>query len=67
MKKLALALALSGAASTAFAGSPAGVGKMADPVIEPPVIIEETRKSTAAVVIPIVLLVLVAAAIAANN
>ena len=66
MKKLALALALTGAASTAFAGTH-GASKMADPVIEPPVIIEETRKSTAAVVIPIILLVVAAAAIAANN
>ena len=66
MKKLALALALTGAASTAaFGGAPGG--KFADPVIEPPVIVEETRKSTAAVVIPILLLVVAAAAIAANR
>ncbi|MGY6409857.1 MAG: hypothetical protein ACXIUV_02340 [Alkalilacustris sp.] len=66
MKKLALALALTGVASTAaFAGAPGG--KMADPVIEPPVIIEETRKSTAAIVIPIVLLLVAGVAIAANN
>ncbi|MBK5928462.1 hypothetical protein [Rhodobaculum claviforme] len=66
MKKLVLALALTGVASTAFAGAH-GTSKMADPVIEPPVIIEETRKSTAGVVIPIVLLLVAAAAIAANN
>ena len=66
MKKLALALALTGAASTAaVAGAPGG--KFADPVIEPPVIIEETRKSTAGIIVPIMLLVLVAAAVAANN
>ena len=65
MKKLALALAITGAASTAaMAGSPGG--KFADPVIEPPIIVEDTRKSAAGIVVPIMLLVLIAAAVAAN-
>ncbi|MGY6634384.1 MAG: hypothetical protein ACXIU8_11670 [Alkalilacustris sp.] len=66
MKKLALALAFTGVASSAMAGTMGGT-KFDEPVIEPPVIIEETRKSTAGVVIPILLLVVAAAAIAANN
>ena len=63
MKKLALALALTGAASTgAMAGAPGG--KFADPVIEPPIIIEETRKSTGGIIVPILLLAIIAAVVA---
>ena len=64
MKKIALAVALSAAASTAFAGG--HVSKFSDPVIEPAVIVEDTRKSAAGIIVPIMLLVIIAAAIAAN-
>lgn len=62
MKKLALAAALSLAATTGFAGT------LADPVIEAPVIVEETNASSsaAAVWVPLLILAIVAAAIAAD-
>jgi hypothetical protein len=62
MKKIALAAALSVAASTAFAGNiePAPV----EP--EPMVIVEDTATSSAGVIVPIIALVLLAAAIAAD-
>ena len=57
MKKLALAAALTVAASTAYAGG------MADPVIEAPVIVEETAgTSSGGLLIPLLLLLIVAAA-----
>lgn len=56
MKKLALAAALSLAASTAFAGS-AG-----EPIIEPEVIVEETSSSAGGILVPLLFLVLIAAA-----
>jgi hypothetical protein len=58
MKKLVLAAALTGAASTAFAGG------MSEPVPDmPPVIIEEdTSSSAAGIIVPLLLLVLVLAA-----
>ncbi|MFD1511640.1 hypothetical protein [Lacimonas salitolerans] len=57
MKKLALAAALSVAATTAYAGS------MADPVIEAPVIVEETAGSSAGgIAIPLLLLAVLAVA-----
>ena len=59
MKKLVLAVALTAAASTAFAGS------MADPVVEPMVIEEEAGSSASGVWIPLLLLVIVAAAASA--
>lgn len=60
MKKLALAAALSVAATTAYAGS------MADPVIEAPVIVEETAGSSAGgIAIPLLLLAVLA--VAASN
>ncbi|MFD2738378.1 hypothetical protein ACFSUD_02235 [Sulfitobacter aestuarii] len=60
MKKLVLAAALSGAASTAFAGS------LAEPIIEAPVIVEEAAGSSSGVLIPLLLLALVAAAVASD-
>ena len=61
MKKLVLAAALTGAASTAFAGN------LAEPVVEAPVIIEETTSSSSGIWLPLILLVLVAAAVAAGD
>ncbi|MET4127567.1 hypothetical protein [Roseovarius sp. MBR-6] len=62
MKKLALAAALSVAATAGFAGT------LAEPVIEAPVIVEETNASSsaAAVWVPLLILAIVAAAIAAD-
>lgn len=61
MKKLALAAALSVAATTAFAGG------IAEPVMEPEVIVEDTSSSSGGgLVVPLLLLVLVAAAVAAD-
>jgi len=58
MKKIALAAALSVAASTAFAGN------MAEPVMEPEIIIEETSSSNGGIIVPLIFLVLIAAAVA---
>lgn len=66
MKKIALAAALSMAATSAFAGSHSKMGKYSEPVIEPPVIVEETKKGTAGLIVPIMLLLVVAAAVAAR-
>ena len=62
MKKLVLAVALTTAASTGFAGS------LADPVIEEPVVVEETAASSSAagVWVPLVLLAIIAAVVAAD-
>ena len=60
MKKLALAAALSVAATSAFA-----VGYV-EPVLEPVVIVEETTSSAGGVIVPILALILIAAAIAAD-
>lgn len=60
MKKVALAAALSLAATTAFAGG------MAEPVMEPEVIVEETASSDAGILVPLLAIVLVAAAVAAH-
>ncbi len=60
MKKIALAAALSLAATTAYAGG------YADPVVEPEIIVQDTSSSAGGVIIPILLLLLVAAAIAAD-
>lgn len=60
MKKLVLAAALTGAASTAFAGG------IAEPIMEPEIIVEETAGTTAGgIVVPLILLALIAA-VAAN-
>ncbi|MHC0052067.1 hypothetical protein [Actibacterium sp. D379-3] len=56
MKKLALAAALSVAASTAFAGN------MVEPVMEPEIIVEDTSSSNGGILVPLLFLVLVAAA-----
>ena len=56
MKKLALAAALSVAASTAFAGNIAPVE------VEPEIVIEETSSSNGGIPVPLLFLVLVAAA-----
>jgi hypothetical protein len=61
MKKIALAAALSVAASTAFAGG------MVEPVMEPEVVAKSTSSSAGGIVVPLLLLVIVAAAVAANN
>lgn len=60
MKKLVLAAAFAGAASTAFAGN------IEEPIIEAPVIVEETASSSSGILIPLLLLVVVAAAVAAD-
>ena len=60
MKKLVLAAALAGAASTAVAGN------LEEPQVEAPVIVEDTQSSSSGIILPLVLLVLVAAAVAAN-
>lgn len=55
MKKIALAAALSVAASTAFAGG------MVEPVMEPEVVEAATSSSSAGILVPLLLLVIVAA------
>ncbi|MGL4278747.1 MAG: hypothetical protein ACRCS0_00140 [Albidovulum sp.] len=59
MKKLALAAAVSLAASTAFAGG------MAEPVMEPEVVVEKSS-SSGGILVPLLLLLVVAAAVASN-
>lgn len=59
MKKIALAAALSVAATTAFAGG------MAEPVMEPAVV-EAGTSSSGGIILPLILLVAVAAAVASN-
>ena len=62
MKKLALAAALSVAATGAFAGS------LKPPVMKQPVVVAEAQKPSSALwVVPVLLLVVVAAAIVASN
>lgn len=59
MKKIALAAALSIAATHAFAGG------MAAPMVEPEVVVEETKaasSSSGGIIVPILVLLLVAAA-----
>ena len=60
MKKLVLAAAFAGVASTAFAGAPA------DPIIEAPVIVEETTGTSAGIILPLILLAIVIAAATAD-
>ncbi len=64
MKKIALAAALSMAATSSFAGSMGG--KYAEPVIEPEIIVEDTRGTAAGIVVPILLLVALAAVVASR-
>lgn len=66
MKKLALAAALSMAATSAFAGGHSKMGKYSEPVIEAPVVVAETRASSGGIVVPLLLLLIVAAAVAAR-
>ncbi len=58
MKKIALATALSLAATTAFAGG------MAEPIVEPEVVVTETSSSSGGIVVPLLLLLVIAAAAA---
>jgi len=58
MKKLALAAALSVAATSAFAGG------YVEPVLEPVVIVEDTSSSAGGVLVPLLAIILIAAAIA---
>ena len=60
MKKLALAAALSLAATSTFAGG------MAEPVVQPQVVQQQTTTSSGGIIIPLILLVVVAAALASN-
>ena len=61
MKKIALAAALSFAASTAFAGG------MAEPVMEPEVVAAATSSSSGGIIIPLLLLLVVAAAVSGGS
>jgi len=61
MKKLALAAALTVAASTAFAGG------MVEPEMEPEVVAAATSSSSAGVIVPLLLLLLIAAAVAGSS
>jgi hypothetical protein len=61
MKKLALATALSLAATTAFAGG------MAEPVMEPETVKAATSSSSGGIIVPLLLLLVVAAAIASSG
>ena len=56
MKKLALAAALTVAASTAFAGG------MAEPVMEPEVVEANTSSSAGGIIVPLLILLVIAAA-----
>lgn len=60
MNKLALALAISVTASTAFAGG------IAEPVMEPEVVAAATSSSAAGVIVPLLLLLVVAAALSSS-
>lgn len=60
MKKLALAAALSVAATGAFAGG------LAAPILEPAVIIEETTSSSGGIIIPLLLLAVVVAVVVSD-
>jgi hypothetical protein len=56
MKKIALATALTVAASTAYAGG------FAEPITEPVVVAAETSSSAGGIIIPLLLLIVIAAA-----
>lgn len=60
MKKIALAAALSVAASTAFAGG------VAEPVMEAEVVAARTSSSAGGIVVPLLLLLVVAALVSAD-
>jgi hypothetical protein len=61
MKKIALAAALSLAATTAFAGG------VAEPVMEPEVVKASTSSSSGGIIVPLLLLLVVAAAVASSS
>ncbi|MBE0552703.1 MAG: hypothetical protein IH625_03330 [Rhodobacteraceae bacterium] len=61
MKKIALAAALSLAATTAFAGG------VAEPVMEPEVVEAATSSSSGGIIVPLLLLLVIAAAIASSS
>ena len=61
MKKIALATALSLAATSAFAGG------VVEPVMEPEVVATKTTSSSGGILIPLLLLIVVAAAIASSG
>lgn len=58
MKKIALAAALSVAATTAFAGT------MEEPMIEPMIIVEDTSSSAGGWIVPVLFLAVIVAAVA---
>ncbi|GIT91492.1 hypothetical protein JANAI62_19490 [Jannaschia pagri] len=60
MKKLALAAAMSVAATAAFAGNPAPAP------VEPVVIVEDTSSSAGGIIVPILAVILLAAAAASD-
>lgn len=60
MKKIALAAAISLAASSAFAGG------LAPAVMEPEPVVKEASSSAGGLVVPLLLLLVVAAAVASN-
>ena len=66
MKKIALAAALSFAATSAFADGHSKMGKYSEPVIEPAVVVAETKSSSAGIIVPIMVLLIIAAAAAAR-
>ncbi len=61
MKKLALAAALSLAATTAFAGG------VAEPVMEPEVVEAATSSSAGGIIVPLLLLLVIAAAVSSSS
>jgi len=61
MKKVALAAAVSIAASTAFAGG------LDEPIIEPEIIVEDTSTGAGSWIVPAILAVLLGAAVAGSN
>lgn len=60
MKKIALATALTLAATSAFAGG------IAEPVMEPEPVAKEASSSAGGIVVPLLVLLLVAAAVSSN-
>lgn len=65
MKKIALAAALSMAATSAFAGGHGS--KYAEPVIEPEIIVEDTSSKAGGLIVPLMLLIIVAAVAATHK
>jgi hypothetical protein len=63
MKKVAIAAAVSVAATSAYAAGPGG--KLEDPIVEP-IVIEESTATSGGFLVPLILLILIGAAIAAS-